>query len=844
MRGLLKIQFSLFALCALFVSPPSAYSDSVSDNPIVFVTMVPNPADFGTLAATFGNHIPNPNTAYRGGDLWIRYPDGTLKNLTQSAGYGNTGFQGASSIAVRDPSVHWDGTKIIFSMVVGAATSQYQVTNHKWQIYEMTGIGSGQTPVITLVSNQPTGYNNISPVYASDDTIIFSSDRPRDNTVLHTYPQRDEYESSPVTTGLWKLNPSNGNLEILDHAPSGDFNPIIDSFGRVVFTRWDHLQRDQQNIGASMGAFNYVSETSSQTTSSNSEVFPEPRSALDPDRDLTVNLFTINQFIPWAMNQDGTDLETLNHIGRQEIGLYSERNFNNDPNVQEFYGQYSTGQNQNEFTIFLHIKEDPNTPGTYLGTNCQEFATHSSGQLLSITGAPGVNPNNMVVTYLTHPDTAGATNSPSGNHSGLYRDPLPLSNGKLIASHTTETREDSNIGTGTAPLSRYALRLKMLHKPGAYYVPQSNITSGISKSVSFWSPDQMISYSGELWEMMAVEVKSRTRPQSQTLSIPSVEAGVIAELGINTQELVNYLKAQNLALVISRNLTVRDKNDRQQPTNLKVFGSNTQSVPNSGKIYDISHLEFFQGDLIRGYSNGNSTGRRVLAQRMHSVEEGINPVLTGAQQGAVKIAEDGSMAAFVPARRALSWQMVGSDGKAVVRERYWVTFQPGEVRVCSSCHGVNTVDHLGNQPPTNPPLALAQLLAHWKNLPSPLPTATPTGAPGSEYGLTVTPLSKLAPNGRFSLTATGKAGDTLKLKASINGKTCQAVRTFAGSGVSRTLKGKFPNIGSAKVKFSLYVDKDKKPKVNKQVKLLKLKKNKRSASVIDGCKSLMRLSSK
>lgn len=831
------------------------FADSVSDNPIVFVTMVPNPADFGTLAATFGNHIANPDTAFRGGDLWIRYPDGTLRNLTEAAGYGNTGFQGATSIAVRDPAVYWDGTKIIFSMVVGAATQRYQVTSHKWQLYEMTGIGSSETPVITLVTNQPTAYNNISPAYASDDTIIFSSDRPRDNSVLHTYPQRDEYESSPVTTGLWKLNPTNGTLEILDHAPSGDFNPIVDSFGRVIFTRWDHLQRDQQNIGASMGAFNYASEVSTQSTSSNAEVFPEPRSVNDPDKESTVNLFTINQFIPWMMNQDGTDLETLNHIGRQEIGLYSERNFNNDPNVQEFYGQYSTGQNQNEFTIFLHIKEDPTTPGTYFGTNCQEFGTHSSGQLLSITGAPGVNPNDMVVTYLTHPDTAGATNTPSGNHSGLYRDPLPLSNGKLISSHTTETRQDSNTGSSSAPQSRYAMRIKLLNKSGSYFTPLSSISSGISKSVSFWSPDQMVSYNGVLWEMMPVEVKSRTRPQAPAPSIPSVEASVFTSMGVNVEELTNYLKSQNLALVISRNLTVRDKNDRQQPTNLKIFGSNTQSVPNSGKIYDLTNLEFFQGDLIRGYSNGNSSGRRVIAQRMHSVDEGINPIISGAQTGSVKIAEDGSMAAFVPAKRSLSWQMVGSDGKPVVRERYWVTFQPGEIRVCASCHGVNTVDHLGNPPPTNPPLALAQLLAHWKNLPAPVPTATPTANPtvtpptsstpnpektpgSSEYSLSV---SGQTPGGKFSITANGKSEDTLILKASINGTMCKKTSLFSKAGVTRILNGNFPKIGSAKIKFLLHVGKNKKAQATKQIKLSRTKRSVRSVSVDQGCAVLMKL---
>src|SRR3546814_10016913 len=53
----------------------------------------------------------------------------------------------------------------------------------------------------------------------------------------------------PYTTlfrSLWSLDPATGDLFMLDHSPSGDFTPILDSFGRVVFTRWDHLQRDQQ----------------------------------------------------------------------------------------------------------------------------------------------------------------------------------------------------------------------------------------------------------------------------------------------------------------------------------------------------------------------------------------------------------------------------------------------------------------------------------------------------------------------------------------------------------------------------------------------------------------------
>jgi len=715
---------------------------------------------------------------------------------------------------VRDPAVHWNGAKVIFSMVVGAATQQYQVGTYRWQLYEITGLGVGQTPVISKVPNQPSAYNNVAPTYATDESIIFVSDRPRDDTVRHTYPQRDEYESSPVNSGLWKLNPSNGDLAILDHSPSGNFNPSIDSFGRVIFTRWDHLQRDQQNAGVQYGAFNYDTEIGTTQTQSKAEVFPEPRSNADPDRQANVNLFTINQFFPWTMNEDGTGLETLNHVGRQEIGLYSERSFNDDSNVQEFYGQYATGANQNEFTIFLHIKEDPTTPGTYLGTNCQEFATHAAGQLLSINGAPGVNPDNMQVTYLTHPATSGASNSPPAEHTGLYRDPLPLSNGKLLASHTSEAREDTDVGASGAPLSRYSFRLKLLAKSGAYFQPSSLVTSGISKSVSFWSPDQMTVYSGILWEMMAVELVQRTRPSALVAELPSVEANVISGLGVSVAELQEYLRSQNLALIVSRNVTTRDRNDRQQPTNLRVEGGGAESLPRSGKIYNIAQMQFFQGDLIRGYTGG-SGGRRVIAQPMHSVAEGINPIFAGAAVNSTQIAEDGSMAAFVPARRALTWHMAGSDGTAVVRERYWVTFQPGEIRVCASCHGINTADHLGNPAPSNPPLALTRLIAHWKNLPF-VPTPSPT-----TYSLRLSSTSRRVPGGAFALEAEGKGSESLKVTATISGTKCGKSVAFKGAGTSRILSGKFPKVSAGKFVFSLRAGSSAATKARRKVTLIR-----------------------
>src|SRR5947209_7297975 len=80
-------------------------------NSILFVTQVPVPADFATIGSVFGNHRSTPDVCGRGGDLYIRYPNGTLRNLTRAAGFGSYGPQTTNGIAVRQPCVHWSGQK-------------------------------------------------------------------------------------------------------------------------------------------------------------------------------------------------------------------------------------------------------------------------------------------------------------------------------------------------------------------------------------------------------------------------------------------------------------------------------------------------------------------------------------------------------------------------------------------------------------------------------------------------------------------------------------------------------------------------------------------------------------
>jgi hypothetical protein len=703
---------------------PAKVAAKALANPILFVTQVPIPDDFTTVGSVFGNHRAEVDSAGRGGDLYIQYPSGALRNLTREAGFGNDGFQGAGSIAVREPSVHWNGSKALFSMVVGATTERYQWVTTYWQIYEITGLGEGGHAVITRVPNQPANANNVSPLYSPDGRILFSSDRPRGGEP-HLYPQLDEYEEAPTTSGLWSLDPATGDLRLLDHAPSGVFRPLVDSFGRVVYTRWDHLQRDQQadsdvQEGAGYGTFNYADESAGAARlDSRAEIFPEPRA----DRqDLLAGTplegHSFNHFFPWQINPDGTEHETLNHVGRHELHEYFNRDRHDDDQIQEFIGSESGRFNPNPIENLLQIQEDPRTPGRYLGVDAPEFQTHASGRIVALNAPAGLKADHIAVTYLTHPSTNEVTDeggTPAAGSTGHYRNPLPLADGSLLAVHTDETRADANAGTRQTPVSRYAFRIKRLEAgPGGYLTAGAPLTAGIHKTVSYWDPDEMVTFSGELWELDPVEVRARPAPPVRTAAFDSPEQGIFAQEGVDPAAFRSWLRANGLAVMVSRNVTTRDDADRQQPFNLQVAGGGARTTGSTGTLYQVSHLQIYQGDLLRGLGGvaDPRPGRRVLAQTLHDPKV-RNPV-SGGPAGSVRVAVDGSMAAFVPSRRALTWQLTDGAGQGVVRERYWLTFQPGEIRVCTSCHGVNSHDQQGRVEPTNPPEALRTLLRYWK----------------------------------------------------------------------------------------------------------------------------------
>ncbi|MBI1765848.1 MAG: hypothetical protein HYR56_30960 [Acidobacteria bacterium] len=274
-RGLKKLLLLTFCVVvAVVFNPPLTRQAATAQLPtLLFVTQPPFGLDATSVNAVNGNHRADTGHTPRGGDLYLRFGDGSLRNLTAEAGYGLSAGQ---EIAVREPSVHWSGAKALFSMVVGGTTPGNTAPVF-WQIYEVTNLLPGQTAQITKLP-QPANSNNVSPIYGTDDRLIFTSDRPRNGNFAN-YPALDEYQAEQTNTGLWSMAPDGSDLKLLDHSPSGDFSPLIASDGRLIFTRWDHLQRDTQSSNATLisknNPFDYVSEASTQQLPF-ADSFPEP----------------------------------------------------------------------------------------------------------------------------------------------------------------------------------------------------------------------------------------------------------------------------------------------------------------------------------------------------------------------------------------------------------------------------------------------------------------------------------------------------------------------------------------------------------------------------------------
>lgn len=122
---------------------------------------------------------------------------------------------------IRDPQVHYDGKKILFSYRKGKSVN--------FHLYEINIDGSG----LTQLTDGPD--DDIEPTYLPDGSIMFCSSRCR--RVVNCWLSR-------VAT-LYRCDGDGENIRLVSSNNDHDNTPWILPDGRILYMRWEYVDRSQ-----------------------------------------------------------------------------------------------------------------------------------------------------------------------------------------------------------------------------------------------------------------------------------------------------------------------------------------------------------------------------------------------------------------------------------------------------------------------------------------------------------------------------------------------------------------------------------------------------------------------
>jgi len=163
-----------------------------------------------------------------GGGLYVFTPTAAGPQLKQ--------LVDSSDGQILDCALSYDGREVLFSWKRGGRPykQQYDRTlppdenpDHMYKIYRMDVDGTGLTCLTDGTSN------NFNPCWLPDRDIAFLSDRKSAFAYCFT-------TTSPV---LYRMDREGGNVRRLSANYLNDFTPSIDAAGRILYTRWEYVDR-------------------------------------------------------------------------------------------------------------------------------------------------------------------------------------------------------------------------------------------------------------------------------------------------------------------------------------------------------------------------------------------------------------------------------------------------------------------------------------------------------------------------------------------------------------------------------------------------------------------------
>jgi hypothetical protein len=180
-------------------------------------------------------------------DLFMRStasPAGIETNIT--APITGTGTANAANYDIKDVSVSYDGSTVLFTMRGPLAAKQQQDMPPSWRIYQYVIATGALSPVINPATDpDPLTVNDVGPYFLPDGRIVFSTTRQRQMQAVlldEGYPQftaDDEARTEPDSV-LHVMNADGTDIHEISFNASHDRDPSVLMSGRVMWTRWDN----------------------------------------------------------------------------------------------------------------------------------------------------------------------------------------------------------------------------------------------------------------------------------------------------------------------------------------------------------------------------------------------------------------------------------------------------------------------------------------------------------------------------------------------------------------------------------------------------------------------------
>jgi hypothetical protein len=174
-----------------------------------------------------------------GGDLYLRDRASASADETNITGR-VTGGQGD----VRDVSVSFDGSKLLFSLrmpLIEGADPEDQPT---WNIWEYDISTATLRRIFSSDTTAEDGHDRF-PHYLPDGRIVFSSTRQRQakarllDESKPQYPAMENSVDEPAMV-LHVMNDNGEEIKQISFNRAHDFSPSVLSNGQIVFSRWDN----------------------------------------------------------------------------------------------------------------------------------------------------------------------------------------------------------------------------------------------------------------------------------------------------------------------------------------------------------------------------------------------------------------------------------------------------------------------------------------------------------------------------------------------------------------------------------------------------------------------------